>query len=84
MAAAKLAIDEASAENGRKSCRVEVYQLDVSDEAQVREVVNMVATSFGRLDYVVNAAGITLKHPGGAAYANTQDWRRIMDVNLDG
>jgi NAD(P)-dependent dehydrogenase (short-subunit alcohol dehydrogenase family) len=67
-----------------KPCRVEIYPTNVADEARVNEVVADVAETFGRLDYVVNAAGIAMKHPGGAAFAETSDWQRILDVNLNG
>jgi NAD(P)-dependent dehydrogenase (short-subunit alcohol dehydrogenase family) len=38
------------------------YVVKVTNEDQVNQVVNYVATKFGRLDYVVNAAGIAMKH----------------------
>lgn len=65
-------------------CRIETYRVDVSNETQVTSVVNSVAADFGRIDYVVNAAGIAMKHAGGVAFAETSDWQRIMDVNLNG
>lgn len=65
-------------------CQVEVYVVDVTDEEQVNQTIDDVATKFGRLDYVVSAAGIAMKHPGGAAFAETQDWQRILNVNLTG
>ncbi|KAG9780849.1 hypothetical protein KCU88_g3586, partial [Aureobasidium melanogenum] len=67
-----------------KDSRVEIYVLDVTDEDQVNKTVTSVATTFGRLDYVVNAAGIAMKHPGGAAFCETKDWQRIMAINLTG
>ncbi|KAH8658056.1 3-oxoacyl-reductase [Xylariales sp. PMI_506] len=67
-----------------KPCRILTYTLSVVDEAQVDAVVAAVAKEFGRLDYVVNAAGIAMKHEGGAAFAKTADFRRILDVNLTG
>jgi NAD(P)-dependent dehydrogenase (short-subunit alcohol dehydrogenase family) len=67
-----------------KPCRVEIYPTNVADENRVNEVVEEAARTFGRLDYVVNAAGIAMKHLGGAAFAETTDWRRILDVNLNG
>ena len=84
LAATKDAINKSSVPNGKKRCRIEVFQIDVSDEDQVIRAVESVAASFGRIDYVVNAAGVAKKHPGGAAYADTKDWRHILDVNLNG
>lgn len=67
-----------------KHCRIEVYAADVADERRINEVIQEVSATFGRIDYVVNAAGIAMKHHGGAAFVETGDWQRIMDVNLTG
>jgi NAD(P)-dependent dehydrogenase (short-subunit alcohol dehydrogenase family) len=67
-----------------KPCRVETYPINITDEHRVNEVVQQVATTFGRLDYVVNAAGIAMKHAGGAAFCETSDWERILNINLTG
>ncbi|KIW91637.1 uncharacterized protein Z519_07605 [Cladophialophora bantiana CBS 173.52] len=66
------------------SCRVEVFVVDVRNEDQVNTTVAEVARTFGRLDYVVNAAGVAKKHEGGAAFAATDDWQRVLDINLTG
>nr|POE48816.1 3-oxoacyl-[acyl-carrier-protein] reductase fabg [Quercus suber] len=65
-------------------CRIEIFQVNVANEEQVQDAVNKAHESFGRLDYVVNAAGIAMKHVGGVAFAETSDWSRILNVNLDG
>jgi NAD(P)-dependent dehydrogenase (short-subunit alcohol dehydrogenase family) len=67
-----------------RPCQIEIFMLDVTDEIDVDRVVTAVAERFGRIDYVVNAAGTAMKHPGGAAHVATADWRRVMSVNLDG
>ncbi|KAJ4354466.1 uncharacterized protein N0V89_006203 [Didymosphaeria variabile] len=64
--------------------RIETYAVDVSNEQDVTRAVNQAAQTFGRLDYVVNAAGIAIKHQGGAAFAETQDWQKVLDINLNG
>ena len=71
-------------EESHKPCRIEIYGVDVTDEEQVIHAVNDAAAKFGRLDYVVNAAGIAIKHKGGAAFAETSDWKRVLDINLTG
>ncbi|KAF2484016.1 hypothetical protein BDY17DRAFT_294794 [Neohortaea acidophila] len=68
----------------RKDFKILTHILDVSDEVQVNHVVQDTAQQFGRLDYVVNCAGIGHKHIGGAAFAETQDWQRVLDINLNG
>ncbi|KAI1875834.1 uncharacterized protein JN550_002120 [Neoarthrinium moseri] len=67
-----------------KPCRVVIHQVDVSKEEQVTQAVKAVVEEYGRLDYVANAAGIAMKHAGGAAFAALNDWQRVLDVNLTG
>ncbi|KAJ9659383.1 hypothetical protein H2198_003112 [Neophaeococcomyces mojaviensis] len=81
--AVKAEIEEEQKKQGGK-CQIEVSMLDVTDEAQVDRIINQIAQKFGRIDYVVNAAGIAFKHQGGAAYAETKDWQRVLNVNLNG
>jgi NAD(P)-dependent dehydrogenase (short-subunit alcohol dehydrogenase family) len=69
---------------GSRPCRIETYTINITDEHRVNQVIQEVATTFNRLDYVVNAAGIAMKHAGGAAFCETSDWNRILDVNLSG
>ncbi|PSN61556.1 NAD(P)-binding protein [Corynespora cassiicola Philippines] len=64
--------------------QIQSYAVDVSNEQEVTRIVKEVAKAFGRLDYVVNAAGIAMKHEGGAAFAETGDWNKILDINLNG
>lgn len=75
---------DAEVQKQGKTCQVDVYPIDVTNEEEVEKVVNEVASKFGRLDYAVNAAGIAMKHIGGAAFCKTGDWQRIIDVNLTG
>lgn len=84
LAFVKAEIEDQQHKQGLKPCRVVTYPTNVTDENHVNEVVQEVAMTFGRLDYVVNAAGITMKHPGGAAFCETSDWERILNVNLTG
>jgi NAD(P)-dependent dehydrogenase (short-subunit alcohol dehydrogenase family) len=75
---------EAQQSKYRTACRVLLLNLNVADEAQVNSVVKSVADTFGRLDYLINAAGVAKKHVGGAAFAETSDWQRVIDINLTG
>ncbi|OQV03548.1 hypothetical protein CLAIMM_08581 [Cladophialophora immunda] len=82
--AVKSEVESEKRTNGAQACRVEVYVVDVRNEEQVNQTVAEVARTFGRLDYVVNAAGVAKKHQGGAAFAQTDDWQRVLDINLTG
>ncbi|CAH0054061.1 unnamed protein product [Clonostachys solani] len=67
-----------------KPCRVITFVVDVTDEDQVSKIVSEVAQEFGRLDYLVNAAGVAYKHVGGAAFAESKEWLRVININLNG
>ncbi|MGH4033433.1 SDR family NAD(P)-dependent oxidoreductase [Actinomycetota bacterium Odt1-20B] len=55
---------------------------DVTDDAQVESAVRTAAERFGRLDVVVNNAGIGAV---GNVTANSDDeWRHVLDVNVIG
>ncbi len=55
---------------------------DVKDEEKVRSAIDSAAERFGRLDIVVNSAGV----PGGGPVhlVPQEEWDRVMDVNLKG
>jgi NAD(P)-dependent dehydrogenase (short-subunit alcohol dehydrogenase family) len=56
--------------------------LDVTDEAAMEAMFAQVMEAFGRLDIMVNNAGmIDIQPVVETSYA---DWQRIMDVNVDG
>jgi NADP-dependent 3-hydroxy acid dehydrogenase YdfG/uncharacterized protein YciI len=54
--------------------------VDVAQENEVRSMVEQVKGAFGRLDILVNSAGVMLLAP--VAEAETADWRRMIDLNL--
>ncbi len=53
---------------------------DAADEAIARGVVRETLERFGRIDILVNSAGII--QPGRVEDADTAQWRRVIDVNL--
>ena len=55
---------------------------DVADESQVRAAVQEARKALGRLDILVNCAGVMLLGPIVAA--KTEEWRRMMNVNVLG
>jgi NAD(P)-dependent dehydrogenase (short-subunit alcohol dehydrogenase family) len=57
-------------------------QMDVASESSVRNAVDETAKKFGRLDVVVNAAGVIMRKP--SLELATEDFERIVRVNLTG
>jgi clavulanate-9-aldehyde reducatase len=55
---------------------------DVSDEAQARAFVQRTIDELGRLDALVNNAGVMLLGP--IPGASTDEWRRMIDANVYG
>jgi NADP-dependent 3-hydroxy acid dehydrogenase YdfG len=53
---------------------------DVTNEAFATDVVAATVKRFGRLDILVNSAGII--QASSVENANTEEWRRILEVNL--
>jgi len=58
------------------------YCVDVSRKPEVEEMVNAALKNFGRLDILVNAAGIWKGTP--AEEIPEEEWDRILGVNLKG
>lgn len=57
-------------------------QLDVADEAQVKAAIQRVVVEEGRLDIIVNNAGIS--HVGNILETSLEDWESVMRVNARG
>ena len=59
-----------------------VAEADVSDEQQAREFIQRTHDELGGLHILVNNAGVMLLGP--VAGADTEEWRRMVSVNLMG
>ncbi|KDQ51410.1 hypothetical protein JAAARDRAFT_62486 [Jaapia argillacea MUCL 33604] len=59
-------------------------QLDVSNESAVRSAVDKAVAHFGHIDILFNNAGIADPNPRILHEYDSQDWRKVMNVNLDG
>ncbi len=64
---------------GRRSLRATV---DVRNRSSIEELQSKVLKNFGKVDILVNAAGITHKTP--TLECSEEEWTSILDVNLNG
>jgi nucleoside-diphosphate-sugar epimerase len=64
---------------GSKTLRI---PSDVTDRASIQSLHDQALQHFGKVDILVNAAGITLKKP--AIELEEADWQRVFNTNLTG
>ena len=64
---------------GRKTLR---QTIDVRDRSSLERLHEEVLAHFGKVDILVNAAGVTLKIP--ALDCTEEDWTHVLDINLNG
>lgn len=57
-------------------------ETDVQDRASIDAMVEATLDRFGRIDFLMNNAGITIWDP--AESVTEEQWRQVMDVNLNG
>lgn len=62
--------------------RILVIEADVTDEAQARAMVEQTVAELGRLDTLVNNAGVMLLGP--IVGAPVEEWRRMVELNVLG
>jgi NAD(P)-dependent dehydrogenase (short-subunit alcohol dehydrogenase family) len=70
------------AEINQQGGSAQFYRSDITDEASVQETVAAAHARFGRIDVLLNIAGIVLVKPLGET--SWAEFRRLVDVNLGG
>lgn len=78
-AAVEAVAEELSATFGRP-CRG--YRCDVTDPAQVQELVQRVIDEFARIDVLINNAGVNIRAP--IEELTLDDFNRVMNTNVTG
>jgi NAD(P)-dependent dehydrogenase (short-subunit alcohol dehydrogenase family) len=89
-AGADIVVAEVNAETGpvtateveAKGRRSLFVPTDVSDRASVEALIEQTLSTFGKIDFLMNNAGI-VQHMG-AEQVEAADWQRVLDVNLTG
>lgn len=62
--------------------RAQYYVLDVTDVNRFREIVKRIVATYGRLDILINNAGIMLLSK--VHEEKMEEWNRMIDVNFKG
>jgi len=73
-------LDELAAEFAEKSTRTASFAVDVSSEKDVKNVVGSALKGFGKIDILVNGAGICTMKP--ILDIDVAEWDRVLAVNL--
>jgi 3-oxoacyl-[acyl-carrier protein] reductase len=77
--------EETAAEAVKRGPRAFAFRADVADDAACRALVDATVRELGRVDVLVQSAGITSFIPHANLDAVTSDdWQRILGVNLIG
>src|SRR3990167_7444130 len=74
----QIVVDEITAKGGKAAA----FKMDVSNKAEIDSVFEEVVKRFGRLDILINNAGIYQDKP--ALDISEADWDKTMDINLKG
>jgi NAD(P)-dependent dehydrogenase (short-subunit alcohol dehydrogenase family) len=99
---ATVAVTERNEERGKKVVdmilrnggKAHFWQLDVSKEAEVEEVINSIVSLYGKIDGLVNNAGISgsYKNNTGKGFLggprihelSEAEWNEVQDINVKG
>src|SRR5687768_11207008 len=81
---ALLDVNEASLTGLKGTFDFEFFKADITSEDEVRNTINKIAGSFGRIDILVNSAGITGKTNLKSHETDSHDIEKVFDVNFMG
>ncbi|MBM3280950.1 MAG: SDR family oxidoreductase [Candidatus Handelsmanbacteria bacterium] len=66
----------------KTGAQVRAFQADVSQREQVEASVDQALAEFGRIDVLVNNAGINIRQP--VVNLSDEDWEAVLKINLYG
>lgn len=78
----KIAAARTQLADGRDSAKLHVGKLDVADPVSFRGLLDEAVGKFGRVDLLVNNAGVNLKKP--TVDVEDEEHRRLFDINYFG
>ncbi len=75
-------LDEVADRLNAMGTRARAFQCDVSEPEDVQALVDDTVKNFGRLDIIVNNAGVAAMSP--AVDISLEEWNKVVSVNLTG
>ena len=75
-------LEQAAAEARALGVEAEAFPADIADEAAVAQLAHDVIARFGRLDILINNAGVNVRKP--LTEFTLEEWRLVLDTNLTG
>lgn len=73
-------LQETAGEAARAGAESGIFLADVADESQVGEVCKQVVERFGRVDILINNAGVNVRK--AVIDYSLSEWRKVIDTNL--
>jgi NAD(P)-dependent dehydrogenase (short-subunit alcohol dehydrogenase family) len=73
-------LEETAAEAAKVGAEAAIFQVDVTDESQVRGLERDVIARFGAADILINNAGIAIRKT--VVDYTLEEWQSVMDTNL--
>lgn len=80
----KVSIEKAESLSKKYGVRSKAYKCNISDAEQVEKVINDVEKDFGTIDIFVANAGVPWKSGPILDTNGYEDWKKIIDLNLNG
>ncbi len=64
--------------------KVKFMELDVTDEKNVIRVISQILIDYGKIDVLINSAGVTARNALDNDHTEYELWKKVIDVNLNG
>ena len=75
---------EAAAQASGKKIHAEIYQADIASGADRRKLIDFARGTFGRLDLLVNNAGVAPEIRADILHASEESFDRLININVKG
>lgn len=75
-------LEELATNGSENGAKAEFYTVNVADAASVQATVAQIVAKYGRIDILINNAGIT--RDASLLKMTPEQWQQVLDVNLTG